>query len=114
MKNYKGSADRLTLVAPAGGVVSGGLYVIGGMAVIAEGTAAAGELFSAVARGEFSYAKATGAVTAGARAFYDSGNDNVTATSASGRFPVGYFPLAAASDDTTVDVVLTGEYTAAV
>lgn len=113
MKNGKGSADRLTIVAPAGGVVSGQLYVIGSMAVMAEGDAPEGNLFSAVSRYEFRYAKVNGtAVAQGAAAYFDEANDVLTPNSASGLVPVGYFTAPAADTDTECTFVLTGELTA--
>lgn len=117
MKNGKGSADRLTLAAPAGGVVSGRLIIIGSMAVMAEGSADEGELFSAVARHECRYEKPTGAGTAvsvGDTAYFDAGSDTLTAEAGAGLFPVGYFTEDSTDDSAECVFVLTGERTAAV
>lgn len=46
-KNLVQDGDSLTLIAPAGGVVSGNPYVIGALAVIALETVPAGKPFSA-------------------------------------------------------------------
>jgi len=97
MKNAIGSADRLNLIAPSGGVVSGTMYRIGGLIVIAEASALVGELFSAVRRGKYSYAKAVETVVAGDVCFFNTATNVVTKTSASGLFPVGTFVEAAAS-----------------
>lgn len=45
-KNFVQDGMVVTLVAPAGGVVSGGLYAIGTLVVIAATTAAEGEQFA--------------------------------------------------------------------
>ncbi|MDG9928262.1 MULTISPECIES: capsid cement protein [unclassified Pseudomonas] len=52
-KNYVQDGDSLTLIAPAGGVVSGNPYVIGALAVVALVTAPAGQPFAARATGVF-------------------------------------------------------------
>jgi predicted RecA/RadA family phage recombinase len=52
VKNYVQPGEVLTYTAPAGGVVSGGLYMIGAVLVVATVDAAAGEKFAAfVGRG---------------------------------------------------------------
>lgn len=48
-KNLVQDGDTLTLIAPAGGVVSGKPYVIGALAVVALETVEAGKPFSAAA-----------------------------------------------------------------
>lgn len=64
-KNFVQDGDVLTLIAPAGGVVSGNPYTIGTLAVVALVTAAAGEEFAAKATGVFDLPCETG-LTAGA------------------------------------------------
>jgi len=51
MKNFVQPGDTLDLVAPAGGVVSGNFYPIGGLLVCAATTAAAGEIFAGDRKG---------------------------------------------------------------
>lgn len=64
-KNYKQDGNVLTLTAPTGGVVSGGIYAIGALVVVAVATAAAGESFAAHTGGVWSVPAAAG-LTAGA------------------------------------------------
>lgn len=59
-KNYQQDGDTLTLIAPAGGVVSGNPYVVGALAVVALVTAPAGAPFAARATGVFRLPCATG------------------------------------------------------
>ncbi len=59
-KNYKQDGNVLTLTAPTGGVVSGGIYAIGALVVVAVATAAAGESFAAHTGGVWSVPAAAG------------------------------------------------------
>ncbi len=63
--NYVQDGDVLQLTAPAGGVVSGGIYAIGALVVVAIADAEAGEKFAANTNGVWS-APATAGLTAGA------------------------------------------------
>lgn len=71
-KNYHQDGDVLDLIAPAGGVVSGGAYRIGTINCVALVTAAAGETFGAKATGVFSLPAAAG-LTQGAAVALDNG-----------------------------------------
>lgn len=64
-KNYVQDGNVLSLTAPAGGVVSGGIYAIGALVVVAGGNAAAGEPFQGHAAGVWNVPAAAG-LTAGA------------------------------------------------
>ena len=64
-KNFIQGGSVLTLIAPAGGVVSGGIYAIGTLVVIANGDAAEGEPFQGHADGVWSVPADAG-LTAGA------------------------------------------------
>lgn len=64
-KNYIQDGDVLTLTAPAGGVVSGGVYAIGTLVVVAIADAAAGAQFAGKATGVWRLPAAAG-LTAGA------------------------------------------------
>lgn len=64
-KNYVQDGNVLQLPAPVGGVVSGGIYAIGVLVVVAIADAAAGEQFAAAPNGVWSVPAAAG-LTAGA------------------------------------------------
>lgn len=64
-KNYVQDGKVLKLVAPTGGVVSGGIYAIGALVVVAIATAAKDETFAAATNGVWTV-PATAGLTAGA------------------------------------------------
>lgn len=64
-KNFHQDGDVLDLIAPAGGVVSGGAYRIGTINCVALVTAAEGEVFAAKTTGVWRLPAAAG-LTAGA------------------------------------------------
>ncbi len=106
-KNFKQPGDILTLTAPAGGVVSGGLYIIGGMAVVALTTAGAGVSFAGQKEGVFELPKATGAntdLTEGQAVFWDATNGVIKRVSAPGLRLVGIAVAAAGTADTVARV----------
>lgn len=107
MNNFIKPGNTITLTAPAGGVVSGGLYLVGALVVVSATTAAAATPFEASATGVFTLAKATGSAwTEGQTLYFDSANSNfVTAASATAR-RAGSAVAAAASGDTTGQVRL--------
>lgn len=59
-RNFIQPGDVLTLTAPSGGVVSGTAYLIGGLLVVAQNTAAQGVAFEGRTVGVFTLPKATG------------------------------------------------------
>lgn len=59
-KNYEQDGDVLDLIAPAGGVVSGGAYRIGTINCVALVTAAEGEVFAAKTTGVWRLQAAAG------------------------------------------------------
>lgn len=63
--NFVQDGNVLPLIAPAGGVVSSGIYAIGKLVVIANGDAAEGETFQGHATGVWRVPAAAG-LTAGA------------------------------------------------
>lgn len=63
-KNYVQDGNVLQLTAPTGGVVSGGIYAIGTLVVVAIADAAAGEKFPAATNGVWSV-ETTGTLAAG-------------------------------------------------
>jgi len=109
MIKFVKQGDVQTLVAPEGGVVSGGVYQIGQVIAVAQADAAAGADFEGVIRGEFSgMPKATGtAWTQGALVYWDVADGEFN-TSSSGNRLAGHATAAAASADATGSVYLDG------
>ena len=109
MKNQLSDGEILTLTAPTGGVVSGTFYKIGQLIVCAQVSAAQTEQFSAVRVGTFSAVpKATGSAwTEGALLYWNDTNKNFQTASASGTLAAVALD-AAASGDTTGNIVLLG------
>jgi predicted RecA/RadA family phage recombinase len=108
-KNLVQDGDVLTLTAPVGGVISGNLYIIGGIAVVALVTAAAGVKFAAARKGVFTLPKATGAntdLTEGVTVFWDAANNQVKRVSATGLRVIGVAIEAAATTDATGKVAI--------
>jgi predicted RecA/RadA family phage recombinase len=110
MKNYIKSGDVLTLVAPAGGVVSGNFYLIGTMLVCATTTAAATENFEGRTVGVYDVPKVSAqAWTVGARIYWDNTAFNFTTTVGSNTL-VGVAVLAAVNPSATGRVRLNGAF----
>lgn len=99
----------LDLIAPAGGVVSGNGYMIGGLLVVAQITAAATEKFSAISEGVFEMPKEA-TITAfveGELVFWDAANGYFEKTVV-GDFPAGTCVKIAGATDPTAHVKLMG------
>lgn len=94
MKYAVGNGHSLTLTAPSGGVVSGQLYIIGALPVVAQATVDEGELFAGLTTGEFEFPLAAVTVAEGDPAFYSASGHTVTDTSATGLWPIGTFTRA--------------------
>lgn len=105
MKTYVRDGDRLSLAAPVGGVVSGRGYLIGSIFGVAAATAAAGVLTAFQTEGVIRHAKAAGAVTVGAKMYWDNTAFVVTTVSSGNTF-IGHATAAQGSGDATADVVL--------
>lgn len=107
--NYLQEGESLSLIAPAGGVVSGTGYMIGGLFVVALTTAAAGAAFTGRTRGVFSMPKASAgsgkAFTAGETLFWDNSNKRFDKTGA-GFFAAGVATEDAATTGATVKVMI--------
>lgn len=114
MRNFHGSGDQPTFVAPSGGVTGGVGYVLGATFVVAAASAAVGESFAGRRVGVVRLPKATGAaITQGQQVWWDDSAKQVRNATATGRFPIGTANLAAASADTEVLVILSGMPTVA-
>jgi predicted RecA/RadA family phage recombinase len=104
MRNFVQPGEVLTLTAPTGGVVSGGLYIIGGLAVVAAGDADAGDEFEGQRVGVFRLPKTAGTAWIEGQAVHWSGSaagvDETTGQQ------IGVAVTAAASGDTEGLVLL--------
>ncbi len=84
MKNFIQHGDTLTVPAPSGGVVSGGVVIIGSLKGIAGSTAAVGVDVAVKTTGVFELPKASAqAWTIGAPVYWDATAGNATTTSTS-------------------------------
>ncbi len=90
MKNFIQTGDTLTVAAPSGGVVSGGMVIIGSIIGIATATVAAGVAVAVKTKGVFELAKLSAqAWTVGAPIYWDSTNANATTVSSANTL-IGY------------------------
>ncbi len=99
--NYVQDGDVLQLTAPTGGVVSGGIYAIGTLVVVAISDAKAGEKFSAKTNGVWSV-ETTGTLAAGDAVGLKAGKVVAAATEAA----VACGKLVTASADGFADLLL--------
>jgi len=107
MENAVNSGSVLKLTAPSGGVVSGTVYKIGSLIVVAQATVAEGLSFAAVPRLVLDYAKTSAqAWTEGVLLYWDDTNKVFTTTSTSNTL-CGYATEVAANPSTTGRVFLT-------
>ena len=91
---------------PGSAVAAGAVVVIGSVGIgIAQNAIAANTKGSLIVDGVIEHAKASGAITLGAKVYYDATN-NVLTTTASGNTLAGYAVAAAASGDATALVKL--------
>ena len=104
-KNYVQHGEVLQHTASGADIVSGQLVVIGAIAGVALADIADGDTGSVQTQGVFTLAKATGAITQGAKVYYSSANSNIS-TTASGNTLVGVAASAQESADTTVNILL--------
>lgn len=103
-KNHVKKGDTITLTAPAGGVVSGNLYIIGSLAIIAAVSAAAGEEFEGHTHEVWRLPKVAADVVAeGAPAYWDG---TALTTTATDNDRVGYFAKAAGNGDEEAELLL--------
>jgi predicted RecA/RadA family phage recombinase len=103
--NFIQEGKALNYTPSGADVSSGDLVVIGTIAGIAKTDIADGKTGAVHVSGVFSVAKATGAITQGAKLYWSSANSNLT-TTASGNTLVGVAAAAALSADATVPLLL--------
>lgn len=83
-RNFVQPGSTITLTAPSGGVVSGTVYLIGTLLVVAQMSVAQTLPFEGKVTGVFDLPKATGqAWTEGAKVYWDNTAKNFTTTSTS-------------------------------
>jgi predicted RecA/RadA family phage recombinase len=104
MKNFVQPGDNLELIAPRA-LASGGGFLVGALFAVASTDAASGAVVEGVTRGVFDLPKAAGAITQGAKVYWDNAAFNVT-TTATNNTVIGVATQAAASADATVRVKL--------
>jgi len=106
--NFK-PGDIMELAVPAGGVTTGGVYVIGGFVGIATTTnATAGARVNFIVKGVNTLPKTTGETwTEGQPLFWDATNSKLSTDLTLG-LPIGAVAAAAASADTTGSVRMNG------
>lgn len=85
-KNYVQDGNVLTMTAPAGGVTSGGLVLIGALALVSVVDAEAGEEFAGHAAGVWNLPVAEG-LEAGDAVGVDAGS--IVAAATEGAVPIG-------------------------
>ena len=103
--NYICEGERLTVVAGSGGIESGTFGLVGVVPTVAITSANEGDYYVAQCCGVFAVTKATGAISQGAKCYWNATNKNIT-TTASGNTLVGWAYDGAASGDTTVNLKL--------
>lgn len=109
-KAYRQKGEKVSLTAPAGGVVKDRAYIIGDLAVVAENTKDAGEKFSGLTCGVVRLTKNTGtgqSFAEGDRVYWDSTNNRCDADGSVGEC-IGTAVAVAATSGTTVDLQLRG------
>lgn len=109
MNNYLHPGKTMPFTAPAGGVTSGGGYIIGGLFVVAASTIAAGLEFQGVTEGVFTLTKATGEgdLVEGQPVYWDVANARVSIDPTVG-LSIGTVAAAALTADTSCNVRLHG------
>jgi predicted RecA/RadA family phage recombinase len=113
-KTYIQPGDVVTVTAPAGGVKSGDVLVVGNLIGICNIDAVEGAETELSLTGVWELPKATGQINAGAAVFFDNvTGHNVVNASGAGLFPLGVAVKAAGTNDATVRVRLNGVAVAA-
>lgn len=107
MKNFIQRGDTVTVAAPVGGIESGAGVLVGALFGVAAFSAAEAEDVEISAVGIFDLPKATGAITQGAKVYWDGAAKNVT-TTATGNVLIGVAVSAVGSSATTARVRLNG------
>lgn len=104
MKNFVQEGKTMTITAGAT-IASGAGVLVGSVFGVAVSSAVSGDKLPLALEGVYNLPKATGAISQGAKVYWDDTNKNVT-TTASGNTLIGYAWDAQLSGDTTVNVLL--------
>jgi predicted RecA/RadA family phage recombinase len=106
MKNFVQPGKSIDVAAPAGGVISGNIAVIGSLIGVAAATVAQGEQVALSTEGVFEMAKVSAlAIATGDKVYWDAAAKNVNKTSA-GNTLVGIAVADAANPSATVKIKL--------
>lgn len=103
--NFVREGKVLNYTPSGSNIISGALVIMGNIAGVAVTDIADGNTGAVYISGVFLLPKASGAITQGAKLYWDSTNSNVT-TTASGNAIIGVAATAHVSSDTTVNVLL--------
>jgi predicted RecA/RadA family phage recombinase len=109
MNNYLQPGQTMDYTAPAGGVTSDGVYLIGAMFVVAAVDAGAGDLFAGATTGVYTLTKLAGegALVEGQPVYWDVANARCSIDRAVG-LPIGTIAAAALTGATSCSVRLHG------
>lgn len=107
MKNFVQQGETVTVTVPAGGISSGSCLLIGSLFGVAAFSAAEAEEVELGTMGVFDLPKAAGAITQGAKVYWDDTAKNVTTTATSNSL-IGVAVAAAGSSAATARVRLNG------
>ena len=110
MKNYVQPGNNITAIVPVGGINSGDPLLIDHLFGVASTTQLVGEEVELGCVGVYELPKATGAITAGAIAYWDDTAKNVTTVSLA-HLRIGIFILPALEAALTARVRLDGMVT---
>lgn len=108
MKNFIQCGETITLAAPYD-VLSGAGFLVGDVFAVASYDALSGANVEGVTEGVFELPKAAGAISQGAKVYWNDTNKNVT-TTALGATLIGVATVAAANGDTTAYIRLNGSF----
>jgi len=107
MATYVYAGDRIPYT-PTAAVAAGDVVVQGDLVGVATAPIAAGTTGTITVRGAFTFPKGSGAISAGAKVYWDATNKIVVTSDGGGANKlVGKVVTAAAANDTTVQVLLT-------
>lgn len=110
MKTFVQPGEQISVTAPAA-VASGVGVLVGSLFGVSAHSAASGAAVEIATRGVYTLAKATGAAwTQGARIYWDDTAKNCTTTASTNKL-IGVATAAAASGDTTGNVLLSAAFT---
>lgn len=103
--NYIQDGKTLNYTASGADISSGDFVLVGVLGGIAQTDIADGKTGAVCVAGVFSVPKASGAISQGAKLYWNATNGNLT-TTATGNTIVGVAARAAASGDSHVDIML--------